>query len=98
MKLYIVIYTHRHGTDAWPRFDTEEPGVDTIIEELRENGEWDEREDEGEGFIEVRGPYDNPYADALTAVVNSYSDEGCEDCGVIDEAAYKGARKVLGRF
>ena len=96
MKLYIVIFIHKHGSDAWPRFDTKEPSVDTIIEELRKNGEWDEDDEERGSHIEVRGPFDNPHADALVAVVNSYSDEGCEDCGVIDASAYDAARKVLG--
>ena len=97
MKLYVVIYTHRHGVDAWPRFDTEEPSVDTIIEELRKNGEWDEREEEGEGFIEVRGPYDNPHEDALKIFVNSYRESKIDrHYGMVERAVYRGARKVLG--
>ena len=96
MNLYIILFTHKHGTDAWPRWDTQEPGEDTIIKELRENGEWDEDDDERGSSIEVRGPIESPFQNALKAVVESYDDTGCEDCGVIDEGVYKGARKALG--
>lgn len=96
MKLYIILYTHKHGTDAWPRWDTAEPGADKVIEELRANDEWDEDDDERGSCIEVRGPFDNPHEAALISVVDSYDDTGCEDCGVIAQGTYEGARKVLG--
>ena len=60
MKLYIVIFTHKHGTDAWPRFDTKEPTEAKIIKELRKSGEWDEDDDDRGSCIEVRGPFDVP--------------------------------------
>jgi hypothetical protein len=96
MNLYVIIYTHKHGTDSWARFDTKEPGTDKIIEELRAADEWDEDDDERGSCIEVRGPFDNPAAKALREVVDSYDDTGCESCGVIDAGVYEGARKALG--
>jgi len=57
-KLYVVVYSHRHGIDAWPTFRTEAPGSDEIIEELRAADTWDERDDQDEmTYIEVLGPF-----------------------------------------
>lgn len=39
---------------------------------------------------------DDPVRTALTDLVDSYDDTGCEDCGVVDEAAYEAGRKALG--
>jgi len=60
MNLYIITYTHKHGTDAWPRFEAGMPDEGKIIEELRESGEWDEDDDERGSYVEVRGPFDVP--------------------------------------
>lgn len=97
MNLYVIIFTHKHGVDAWPRFDAERPGEEKIIKELRARGEWDEDDDDRGSTIEIRGPFSNPAAKALTGVVDSYDDTGCEDCGVIDAAVYQRARKALGK-
>jgi len=96
MNLYVILYTHKHGTDAWPHWSATEPGADEIVEELRANDEWDEDDDERGSYIEVRGPFENPHVEALKGVVNSYDDTGCEECGVIDQGVYEGARKALG--
>lgn len=56
--LYIVIYSHRHGIDAWPTYRTEEPSSDDIIKELKAADEWDDRDEADElTYVEVRGPY-----------------------------------------
>ena len=96
MNLYVIIFVHKHGADAWPRFDTKKPKVEKIIKELRARGEWDEDDDDRGSHIEIRGPLDNPAAKALREVVDSYDDTGCEDCGVIGANVYKDARKALG--
>lgn len=57
-KLYIVIYNHRHGIDAWPTYRTEAPGSDDIIEELKAAEEWDDRDENDElTYVEVLGPF-----------------------------------------
>ena len=57
-KLYIVLYSHRHGLDTWPVFASEAPDEDEIIEELRAGDVWDERDDADElTYLEVRGPF-----------------------------------------
>ena len=91
MNLYIIRYSHRHGHDVWPVFATKAPTEDEIIEGLEE-WEGEERDE----FVEITGPFEVPAVTALTAVINSYDDTGCEDCGVIDAGVYEGARKVLG--
>lgn len=49
-KIWIVIYEHRHGVDAWPILSLEEPTEDEVVASL---DEWDsERES-----LEVRGPW-----------------------------------------
>lgn len=90
MNLYIVRYSHRHGHDVWPVFATKAPTEDEIIAGL------DEFEPERDEFIEIYGPFDNAPVKALTAVVESYDDTGCEGCGVVDEGVYKGAKEALG--
>ena len=96
MHLYVIIYTHKHGTDAWAHFAANKPTEEEIIEELRGNGEWDEGDDDRGSTIEIRGTFENPHADALRAMVESYDSTGCEDCGVVHEAEYEAAKKVLG--
>jgi len=57
-SLFIVVYNHRHGLDVWPRYCTEEPSSDDIIEELKAADEWDERDDDDDlTYVEVRGPF-----------------------------------------
>ncbi len=73
MKLYVIIFTHKHGTDAWPRYEDEMPGEGKIIEELRARGEWDEDDDFRASSIEIRGPFDSPSANASRWV--------CGTCG-----------------
>ncbi len=96
MHLYVIIFTHKHGTDAWAHFASEKPSETEIVKELRDNGEWDEDDDERGSTIEVRGTFGNPHAGALRDMVDSYDDTGCEACGVVDESTYEAAKKVLG--
>ena len=57
-KLYVIVYNHRHGIDAWPTYRTEAPSSDDIIEELKASDEWDERDESDElTYVEVRGPF-----------------------------------------
>jgi len=56
-KLYVVLFTHKYGADAWPRFSATEPGEGEVIADLRKSGEWDEDDDERGSTIEIRGPF-----------------------------------------
>ena len=51
MNIWVVIYEHRHGVDAWPVLSKEQPTEDEVIAGLEE---WEP--DRGE-TIEVRGPW-----------------------------------------
>ena len=51
MRIWIVIYHHRHGVDAWPVVSAERPDLDTIESGL------DDFEEEQEEFLELLGPY-----------------------------------------
>ncbi len=55
-KVYIVIYEHRHGVDAWPIFSLTKPSEEEVIATM---AEWEP--DRGE-TIEIRGPWEKPYA------------------------------------
>lgn len=90
-KLWIVRYSHRHGHDVWPVLSPEMPNEDEVIEGI-EDWEGEEKDE----YIEVYGPFANEPLKALQAVVESYDNTGCEDCGVIDASVYEGARKALG--
>lgn len=57
MKCWVVLYFHRHGTDAWPVFQVNRPTEKKIIAELQEEWEGDTRDDE---WIEIRGPWKIP--------------------------------------
>jgi len=59
-KLYVILFTHKHGADAWPRFSADKPGEGEVIAELRKSGEWDEDDDERGSTIEIRGPFPMP--------------------------------------
>ena len=51
MRIWIVLYHHRHGVDAWPVVSAERPDLDTIESGL------DDFEEEKEEFLELLGPY-----------------------------------------
>ena len=56
LDVWVVIYHHKHGTDAWPV--TCEMSEEEVIKHLREEGEWCEEDDKDElTFIEIRGPW-----------------------------------------
>jgi hypothetical protein len=54
--IYIVVFSHRHGIDAWPVFQSEKPIEGDIITDLRSGGVWDESDDENSS-IDIRGPF-----------------------------------------
>jgi len=56
VKCFVILYFHRHGTDAWPVFRKKKPTEKQIIATL-EDWEGDEREDE---WIEIIGPFKIP--------------------------------------
>lgn len=56
MKCFVILYFHRHGTDAWPWFSKRKPTEKQVIATL-EDWEGDEREDE---WIEIIGPFKIP--------------------------------------
>jgi len=51
-RIWVVVYTHRHGVDAWPLVSAERPSEDEVIATLEE---WEPDRDE---TIEVVGPWD----------------------------------------
>jgi hypothetical protein len=55
-KLWIIVYTHRYGVDTWPILSyDEEPDIDEIITDLKENECTDF--DPDQETIEIRGPW-----------------------------------------
>jgi len=50
-KIWIVLWGHRHGVDAWPIVAAREPDTDEIADRL------EDFEHESEEYIEVRGPF-----------------------------------------
>jgi hypothetical protein len=54
-KCWVVIHSHKYGTDAWPIFQSRQPGVKRIIKEIeREVGEkWDDERE----YVDIRGPF-----------------------------------------
>lgn len=65
MKLWIILYDHRHGNDVWPMFQDEEPTVEQMTADLScwegegSCPEHPEREREDE-WISATGPFDVP--------------------------------------
>jgi len=58
MKVWVVHFSHRHGHDIWVEWS--KPNEQDVIESLRREDLWDER-DEAEGsYVEVLGPYQKP--------------------------------------
>ena len=62
-QVWVVLYVHKHGADAWPIFEdlTEEQ----VIDGLRRDGSWDNDEEgsvnyEKGYYVEVRGPFQIP--------------------------------------
>ena len=56
---WVVIYTHKHGADAWPLFGTRKPSAKSVIKTL---DSWEP--DKGEE-IEIRGPFMFPMTDTV---------------------------------
>lgn len=57
MNIWVVIYEHRYGVDAWPISSVEEPDVDEVIKGLKESEYTDFEPERGE-TIEIRGPWE----------------------------------------
>ena len=55
-RCWVIVYYHRHGTDAWPVFRQRRPTEKQIIATLSD-WEGDEREDE---WLEILGPWEVP--------------------------------------
>ena len=55
-KIWIVIYSHRHGLDAWPILQNADEAAPTNESVIASIPDWegDSREDE---FIEIIGPW-----------------------------------------
>jgi len=58
MKLWIVIWSHRCGLSAWPRYAKESPSEFEEIEELCKDYQWGGEED-GD-YLDIEGPFDLP--------------------------------------
>lgn len=48
MKIWVVVYEHRHGCDAWPVVGDETP----TIEDVKRQCDFEDGE-----YIEIRGPW-----------------------------------------
>jgi len=60
MTFYIITYHHKHGTDTWPHFG-KEPSEDEIVKGLREEGNWDDEDDNRiDTYIDITGPFEVP--------------------------------------
>jgi len=55
-KIYIVVFSHKHGVDAWPSFQSNRPIEGDIITDLRKGEMWDESDDE-HSCIDIFGPF-----------------------------------------
>jgi hypothetical protein len=53
---YIIRFSHKHGSDVWPRFTENAPSEDDIIDELKAADLWDGRDE----YVEVYGPFQDP--------------------------------------
>lgn len=51
MKIWIIVYNHRHGSDAWPVVSEEQPDLKKISEEL------DDFEPDRQEYIDSFGPF-----------------------------------------
>ena len=60
MKCWVILYSHIHGTDAWPVFSKRKPTEKSVIKTL--TGWEPDRDDE---WIEILGPWDLPKKGAL---------------------------------
>ena len=58
VTVWVVIYHHKHGVDAWPIAMNKEPTEDEVIKILRKEGSWEDEDDDREDtYVEVRGPW-----------------------------------------
>ena len=58
MKLWIIVYSHRHGYDSWPVFQDTQPDLDEVAKEL------DDFEEDREEWLEAFGPFETPKSQA----------------------------------
>jgi len=52
MRIWIIIYTHRHGNDVWPVCQKESPDWNEEVAKL------DDWEPEREEWLEIFGPFE----------------------------------------
>jgi len=91
MTIWIVLYHHRHGVDAWPFVSAERPDLDIIESVL------DDFEEEQEEFLESLGPYlmtgEDASMNGLLEDIISSSDANCaESLANAIDAAKEGVR------
>lgn len=61
MKLNIVVWNHKYGSDAWPVFANSKPKIGEIEQGLRDSGDWTESDDDRpDTYLDVYGPFDFP--------------------------------------
>ena len=61
MKLYIVVWNHKYGADAWPVFADSQPPIGEIEQGLRDSGDWTESDDDRpDTYLDVYGPFNFP--------------------------------------
>jgi len=59
MKIWVIIYYHKYGTDAWPMVRSSRPTETGVKRSLRREGTWTEEDDmRDDSWIEILGPWD----------------------------------------
>lgn len=62
MKVYIVVYYHRHGSDTWPRFTADNAPAPDAVAEIDQLEDFEPDRDES---VEIFGPFDVPTPEQL---------------------------------
>lgn len=65
-NLWIGLYHHRYGVDAFVRFQDNEPTEQQFIDDIRKETDWEDDE-----RVEVRGPWTPTQQAALTCLESS---------------------------
>jgi hypothetical protein len=64
MKLWIAVYSHKHGIDAWPIWTDDRPDEDAIKKEIDFEEPEDGVIDLNPETLDIYGPFDPPNENA----------------------------------